>query len=157
MDYILVSKGCSSKVPIFHMMHCLSGRFSLLDTLEKKRQWHHWQMFDLSLTWNPKGNNPMMITHWGWLYQLQKSLIFVLSTWDSIFICSKPYILLDYEGMIKTSSSLSHLPQAITCGSVPPKPGLSVLSSPTDSYHILLTSDSVLLCSHLHSLMVYSP
>ena len=156
MDYILVLKGCSSKVPIFHMMHCLSGRLGLLDTSEKKRQWHHWQIFDLSLTWSPKGNNPMMITHCGWLCQLQKSSIFVLSTWASIFIGSKPYVLLDYEGVIKTSSSLSHLSQAVSCGSVPPKPGLSVLSSPTDSYHILVTSDSVLLCSHLCSLTVYS-
>ena len=93
----------------------------------------------------------MMITHCGWLCQLQKSSIFVSSTWASIFIGSKPYVLLDYEGVIKTSSSLSHLSQAVSCGSVPPKPGLSVLSSPTDSYHILVTSDSVLLCSHLRT------
>lgn len=35
----------------------------------------------------------------------------------------------------------------------PPKPGLPILSSPTDNCHVHLTLDSVLLWSHLHGLV----
>lgn len=109
----LFLRGCSSKVQTFHGNHCPALEDSFYWVLRKRRgQRYHRRILEAIIPWG------LHIVD-GYVSS-QVSLIFVLSSWFSVSNHSKPIVCLDYGGMIKGPSSLSHLPQAIACASAPP-------------------------------------